>query len=118
MASPLDLYSASKWGVMQKAAFNASGGAAIRYKITPPDGQDKALFVIKSDKSFRLLQSGDATVTVTANNGQLGDASTPYPLVVEKGKDQFISILGGSTDASDLEIKLDSSVGSWTLEVA
>lgn len=118
MASPLDLYAASKWGVMQKAAFNGSAGAAIRYKITPPDGQDKALFVIKSAEAFRLLQSGDSTVTVDANNGQLGDASTPYPLVIERNKDQFISILGGTTDASDLEIKLDSSVGSWTLEVA
>ena len=118
MSSPLDLYASSNWGPMKLAPFNGSAGAAIRYKITPPAGQAKALFVIRASQAFRILQSPLATIVVTATTGGQGDANKEYPITVERGKNQFISILSATVTATSLEVKIDSSTDDWSLDVA
>lgn len=111
----LDLYMSAKYGQMSIAAFNGSAGAARTYQITLPTGRTRGLFAIRGTQAVRVLQGGSDVAAASATNATYLNMLGMFPLTVETNEDAYLSILGGSATAGNLEISLISDTSSWTL---
>lgn len=110
----LDLYTAAKYGPMAVAGFNGSAGAAVRFKIFLPNNCRQGLFTIRATVPVRIRQ-GTVAAAATATTATYLSANVHYPLLVESPDDCYISLLGATTTAGDLEITLVSDTSTWVL---
>ena len=111
----IDLYGAAKWGKMQSAAFNASSGSAVDYRISRPTKKDHSLYAIRSTEEVRIRQGAHAVTAASATTASYLSPDVYYPILIENEEDCYISLLGGSTEAGALEITLVSETEDWSL---
>lgn len=113
----MDLYAASKLGLMIAQNYNGSAGAAVRFKSTPPAPRQRMLMMIRCTTNCRVLQGGSG-ITVSATNGTLLLANEKFPMVIESEDDAYISLLSGTTASGTVELTLVSDVSTWTMAAA
>jgi len=114
--SLIDMYAGAKYGPMNPAAFNAAAGAATKWKINVPSELKLGLFILRGTQPVRIRQGGVGITAATATNATYLGPGVHYPMLVEGPEDCYISILGGTTVAGNLEISIGNNVQSWTLD--